>query len=167
MAGGSGALSLDADRAIVMSRVFDAPRDLVFDAWTHPDHVAEWWGPAGFENTRVDIDLKVGGAFRIYMRAPDASVHVCAGVFLEIVRPERLVYEGDAACDHPCGAGLPPKARVTVTFEEAAGDATRLIIDTRFLTSDARVAARAEGFSTSWLEGLERLAQHLNRTTAG
>ncbi len=166
MADASGVVSLDADRAIVLSRVFDAPRDLVFDAWTHPDHIAEWWGPAGFENTRVDVDLSVGGAFRILMRAPDASVHECAGVFLEIVRPERLVYEGDAAAGDACGAGLPPKARVTVTFEELADGATRLTIDTRFLTPAARLAARAGGFTKGWLEGLERLAAVISERKA-
>lgn len=153
----NGAIELDAGRALVMSRTFDAPRALVFAAWTDPGHVAQWWGPAGFENTRCDLDLRVGGAFRLFMRAPDSSVHCCSGVFREIVRPERLVYENYEE-GHPCGAGIPPGAVVTVLFEDE-GAATKLTISTEFPSSDARLAARAGGFSKSWLEALERLAR--------
>lgn len=161
MAIASGVIEVERGSTLVLSRVFDAPRELVFDAWTQPEHVAQWWGPAGFENTRVDIDLRVGGEFRVFMRAPDASVHVCTGAFIEIARPARLVYEGETVEGHPCGAGIPPYARVSVAFEEAAGGKTKLTITTEFRSPEARLAAKAARFDTSWLEGLERLAESL------
>lgn len=157
----SGGVELENDDTLVLSRIFDAPRELVFDAWTKSEHVCEWWGPAGFENTRVDIDLRVGGEFRVFMRAPDASVHVCTGAFVEIERPRRLVYEGEAVEGHPCGAGIPPCARVEVVFEEDTDGKTRLTITTKFRSRQARLAAKAARFDTSWLEGLERLAASL------
>src|ERR1700722_5707718 len=84
-------------REVVFSRTFEAPRSLVFKAWTDPKHVAMWWGPEGFTNPVCEMDVRPGGALRIVMRAPDDAPaqfrgdHPMTGVLWEIVEPERLV----------------------------------------------------------------------------
>ena len=154
------AASAPNDRQIVITRILDAPRQLVWKAWTEPEHLVRWWGPEGFESYDCTIDLRVGGAFSLKMRGPDGTVYPCDGTFLEIVRPERIVYEGDRDMAHPCGAGLPPRSRVTVTFAEADGRTT-LTIDTQFETTDGQTAARDAGYATSWPGCLDRLAREL------
>ena len=144
-----------------MSRVFDAPRPLVWKVWTDPHHLARWWGPFGPENTSAEIDFLVGGEFRVLMKAPDGQVVPAAGEFLEIVEPERIVYEGDARAPTACGCGLPPRARVTVLFEALMQKKTQLVIETVFPDGDALVAANAAGFSASWNKALEDLGPYL------
>ena len=79
------------DLEIVMTRVFNAPRTRVFDAWTKPELLARWFGPRGWTMPVCEIDLRPGGAYRYVLRGPDGSEIVMRGVYREIVRPERLV----------------------------------------------------------------------------
>jgi uncharacterized protein YndB with AHSA1/START domain len=79
------------ERELVITRVFDAPRRLVFKAWTEPEHLARWWGPQGFTTPFCEMDVRPGGAFRFGMRSPQGTDHWLRGVFREIVEPERLV----------------------------------------------------------------------------
>lgn len=88
------------DREFVISRVFDAPRVLVFTAWTDPEHMAQWWGPHGFTNPVCEMDVRPGGAHRIVMRGPDGVEYPIKGVYLEVVEPERLVMTLDCS-EHP------------------------------------------------------------------
>lgn len=150
-----------SDREIVISRVFDAPRELVWQAWTDPKHVMQWWGPAGFKNETCISDLQVGGHFQLEMRAPDGNIYHCIGTFREIVKPERIVYDGEATEGHPCGAGIPPRAVVTVSFTEQDGK-TRLTLHTRFASAERKQAAAAARFVISWEEALERLAKSID-----
>jgi uncharacterized protein YndB with AHSA1/START domain len=99
------------DREIVTIRTFNAPRELVFNAWTDPDQLARWWGPKGFTNTFHEFDLKPGGIWRFTMHAPNGAEFQNKSVFVEILRPERIVF------DHASG----PQFRVTATFTEQAG----------------------------------------------
>jgi uncharacterized protein YndB with AHSA1/START domain len=69
------------DRVLVITRIFDAPRDLVFKCWTDPEHMAKWHGPKGFTSTVLKNDLRPGGAYRIHMRGPDGDDHWTQGVF--------------------------------------------------------------------------------------
>jgi uncharacterized protein YndB with AHSA1/START domain len=146
-----------------MSRIFNAPRSLVWKVWTDPQHLARWWGPFVPENTSAEIDFRVGGEFRVLMTAPDGQVVPAAGEFLEIVEPERIVYEGDARAPTACGCGLPPKARVTVLFEELRKKQTQLVIETVFTDGDALAAANASGFSTSWNKTLDDMGPYLEK----
>ncbi len=150
-------------REIVITRVFDAPRELVFAAWTDPRHVTEWWGPQGYTSYVCEIDLRVGGIFRLQMRGPDGAVYPCAAVFREVVKPERIVYTGPSEETHACGAGLPPHATVTVTFAEHEGKTT-LKIHTLLRSAADRDAAAIAGFVPGWNSTLERLAQLLARS---
>src|SRR5271154_4667493 len=77
------------ERELVITRIFDAPRRLVFKAWTEPERAARWWGPQGFVTLRCDMDVRPGGTFRASMRSPEGTVHCRRGVYPEVVQPER------------------------------------------------------------------------------
>ena len=166
----SPATDVDVDRGadLVITRTFAAPRALLWRAWTDPEHIRSWWGPrehpaaapTGAPPIRCEVDLRVGGAFRLDVCGPDGGLYPCRGRFREIVEPERLVFDGEAGEGHPCGAGLPPRAVVTVTFTEVAGG-TRLTHHTRFASADGRDAAVHAGYDTGWKTSLDRLAGHL------
>lgn len=150
-------------REVVITRTFDAPRALVWQAWTDPKHVMQWWGPAGFNNESCVSDLRVGGRFQLEMRAPDGKVYPCIGTFREIVVHERIVYDGEAAEGHPCGAGIPPRAVVTVSFASLEGK-TQLTLHTRFASAERKQAAAEARFVVSWEEAMGRLGNFLNQT---
>lgn len=96
-----------------LTRVFAAPRELVFKLWTDPRHLVHWWGPRGFRTLSCDLDLRPGGAWRIHSRAPDGMKFSSYGVFQEIAAPERLVFTHDF--DMP-GKPLGPVTLVTAQF---------------------------------------------------
>jgi len=84
--------STDTDREIIISRLFDAPRELVWKVWTQPEHVAKWWGPNGFTNTIHEMDVRPGGIWSFIMHGPDGTDYYNKIVFTEVVEPERLSY---------------------------------------------------------------------------
>lgn len=114
-------IDLDQDpQAMIGTRVFDAPRELVFEAWTDPKHLAEWWGPNGFTTTTSDFDMRPGGVWRFVMHGPDGRDYENRITFDEIVKPERIVYH------HGGGDDVEPvQFRTTVTLEDLGGK-TRL-----------------------------------------
>ena len=103
---------------LVLTRTFDAPRELVFQAWTNPKRLAEWWGPKGFTNPVCEVDVRPGGAIRIDMTGPDGTVYPMGGTFREVVPTERLVFSATAI-----GGEL--ETLTTAIFEEA-GRKTKL-----------------------------------------
>ena len=103
-----------ADREIVTTRVLNAPRELVFKAWTDPDQLVHWWGPKGFTNTFHEFDMRPGGIWRFVMHGPDGVDYQNKSVFVEVVNPERIVF------DHVSG----PRFQVVATFAEQAGKTT-------------------------------------------
>lgn len=110
-----------ADREIVTTRVLDAPRELVFKAWTDPDQLVQWWGPKGFTNTFHEFDMRPGGIWRFVMHGPNGVDYQNKSVFVEVVNPERIVF------DHVSG----PRFQVVATFAEQAGK-TKLTFRMRF-----------------------------------
>lgn len=115
-----------ADREIVVTRVIDAPPDLVFEAWTTPRHVEQWWGPNGFTSTIHHMDVRPGGEWRLTMHGPDGRDYYNHIVFDEIVKPARLVYR------HVPEAGTEPVCfQTTVTFV-AEGEGTRVTMRMQF-----------------------------------
>lgn len=148
--------SLDDKRRLTLTRQCDAPRDLVWEVWTDPKHVAAWWGPFGPDQTTCDIELKIGGLFAVMMSAPDGSEHPSRGVITELVPGKKLVIEGDAGAPDACGAGLPPRAVITILFEDADAG-TRLTLDAVFPSAEAMEAAKRSGYATSWQETLQAL----------
>ncbi len=155
---GSSSTQKPAAPALVLSRVFDAPRDLVFKAWTDPRHVAQWWGPNGFTNPVCELDVRPGGAIRIDMRGPDGIVYPMKGVFHEIVEPERLVFTSSAVEDEKGHPQL--VVRFTVTFDEHNGK-TKLTVRAVVVTSGPAAAGALAGMEQGWTEMLDRLAEEL------
>jgi uncharacterized protein YndB with AHSA1/START domain len=146
-----------SERELVITRVFDAPRALVFKAWTDPNHVAQWWGPHGFTNPVCELDARPGGAIRIHMRGPDGTLYPMTGVYQEIVEPERFVFTS-AALD---AEGNPLfEVLNTVTFAEQ-GSKTTLTVQARVVKSTAKAAPYLAGMEAGWTQSLERLKTHL------
>jgi uncharacterized protein YndB with AHSA1/START domain len=108
------------DLVVIITRMFDAPRELVFQAFNDPKHIVPFLGPNGFTSTVRELDPRPGGAFRIDMRALDGATYLCEGVYREIIVPQRIVLSGDPDCGHPCGGGLPPGALVAITLPSTA-----------------------------------------------
>ena len=154
------ASSVVSDQELSITRLLNAPRELVFKVWTDPRHVMQWWGPQGFHNTACELDLRPGGRFALQMAGPDGISYPCTGYYEEIVPPERLVFVGEADDGHPCGAGLPPRARVTVTLVDYHGK-TELTLHTRFESVAMQQAAMAHGYREGWQGALQRLADEL------
>jgi uncharacterized protein YndB with AHSA1/START domain len=142
------------ERELTITRIFDAPRELVFAMWTDPKHLVRWWGPEGFTSPVCEVDARPGGALRIVMRAPDGTEHPMKGVFREVVRPERLVFTNMpvGSKDEPLADGL-----TTVTFDESNGRTT-LTLHTRAAALVPLANRMLEGMSAGWNQSIDRLA---------
>jgi uncharacterized protein YndB with AHSA1/START domain len=142
---------------LVITRVLDAPRALVFKAWTETQHVAQWWGPKGFTNPVCEMDVRVGGKLRIHMRAPDGVVYPMTGVFEDIVPPERLVFVGSALDGD--GKSMFDVLN-TVLFAEQRGKTT-LTFQARVITATAQAPQYLKGMEMGWMQSLDRLEEKL------
>ncbi len=149
----TSALRPSEDLELTITRVFDAPRSLVFKAWTAPEHLARWWGPKGFTTLSCAMDVRPGGAWFRRMRSPEGSEHTKRGVYREIVEPERLVF---TYADEDADGRLGPETLVTVTFEEH-GAKTRLTLRQVGFES----AGSRDAHEGGWTSCLERLADYL------
>jgi len=149
-----------SDREIVATRIFDAPRTLVFDAFTDPQHIAQWWGPNGFTSTISEMDVRPGGHWRLVMHGPDGTDYNNHIVFVEVVRPKRLVFK------HMPEKGTEPgNHETTVMFEEEDGGAkTKLTMSLVFTSPAARefVAIKYKA-----VEGLDQTLGRLREYLTG
>ena len=144
-------------QAIVITRVFDAPRSRVFAAWTDAEHLAHWFAPKRFTVPSCETDPRPGGAFRVCMRSPDGHDYWVRGVFREFVAPERLVI----ACTAEGEGGFARLEEVIdVTFAEH-GDKTRVTLNVTASGSTAEAAAMLERMPKSWAQTVDRLDLHL------
>lgn len=158
-ASGKAAESGDpTEREVVITRALDAPRELVFQAWTDPKHLARWWGPNGFTNPVCETDVRPGGAWHIVMRSPSGDEFPCGGVYREVVAPERLVFTNDAL-DRDGKVII--KGLTTVTFAEQDGK-TKLTLQTRGTAMVAYAAAYLKGMEAGWTQSLEKLAKEIS-----
>ena len=164
-----------ADREVVVSRTFNAPRERLFAAWTSPGSFVQWWGPYPTINPAVEMDVRPGGAFRWVMRSPEGTDYPLSGTYKEIVQPERLVYTHNLN-EHPQAwhqkinmlrhapkDSRVPDALVTVTFVETR-DKTRLTITTLFDSAETAEAFREMGMEQGWGMSLDRLARVVYNT---
>jgi uncharacterized protein YndB with AHSA1/START domain len=134
---------------LVHTRIFDAPRELVFEAWTNPDHLAKWWGPNGFTNSFHKFDMQPGGTWEFTMHGPDGTDYPNMVIFVEIDKPERIVLH------HVSG----PRFQITAIFED---------VDSRTRLTFRQVFETARDFNTvktyaepSNEQNLDRLSAHL------
>lgn len=144
-------------RGIIITRTYPVPPSVVFKAWLDPKQLANWWGPKGFTNPVCEVDARVGGAWRIVMRAPDGAEYPCGGVYREIIEPHRLVFTNIATDKDgkPIINGL-----TTVIFEEIAGE-TKLTLCTQANAVIEYAAAYLNGMETGWSQSLDRLTVQL------
>jgi uncharacterized protein YndB with AHSA1/START domain len=149
--------SQTAHKGVTLTRVFDAPRELVFKAWVDPKHVAQWWGPHGFTVPACELDARPGGAIRIDMRGPDGVVYPNRGVFREIVAPERLVAITRVS-DESGELGL--EDVTTVTFADLNG-ATKISLHAAIVQAAPEMADAVAGMEEGWSQSLDRLAEYL------
>jgi len=143
--------------SIIGTRIFDAPRELVFEAWTDPKHLSQWWGPDGFTMTTRNFDMKPGGTWRFVMHGPDGRDYQNRITFEEILRPERIVYShgGDDDVESV-------KFRSVVTFEDIGGK-TRLTLKGTFPSAAERARVIAEyGADKGMMQTLSRLGQFVD-----
>ena len=146
-----------SDRQIVITRDFDAPRELVFDAWTDARHLAKWWGPDGFGTTTHAIDVRPGGEWRFVMHGPDGRDYQNQITYLEVARPERIAYRHGGSGEGQEDVNF----HTVVTFEEAGGK-TRVTLRMTFPTPEERDrAAREYGAVEGGEQTLRRLAELL------
>jgi uncharacterized protein YndB with AHSA1/START domain len=146
--------STPADREVVITRVFDAPRELVFKAFTDPKLVPQWWGPAIYTTTVDKMDVRPGGAWRFISRAQDGREFAFHGVYREIVPPARLVYTFDFE-------GTPGHELLeTVTLEEIDGK-TKVTDRSVFKSIEDRDGMLKTGMQEGATESMDRLAKLL------
>jgi uncharacterized protein YndB with AHSA1/START domain len=147
-------------RELVITRIFDAPRELVFKVWTDPKHVAQWWGPKWFTNPVCELDVRPGGAIRIDMAGPNGVIYPMKGIFREIVPPERLVFSTMALVDEE---GEPQLEGVTtVTFAEHDGK-TKLTLHVVMVKATPAAQGALDGMEEGWNQSLDKLAKYLAR----
>lgn len=145
-----------SDREIVITRLLNAPRELVWEAWTNQEHVGNWWGPRGFTTTTHEMDVRPGGMWRFIMHGPDGIDYKNKIVYVEVLKPERLVYEhgGEDETEDV-------QFRATITFVEQAGK-TELTMRNVFPTAAERDRVVKEyGAIEGGNQTLDRLAEYV------
>ena len=171
-----------AEKEVIMQRMINAPRELVFDAFTKPEHLTQWFGPNGFETT-AETDPREGGAFRIVMHATDAlpaefqGDYPMFGIYKEFKRPEKLVYTNDlsehseawkARLRELCKSLMDRdvlRSVATITFEDKGGK-TLVTLRTTFVSNNIRDGFIKTGMNQGWSESFDRLEQYLERVPA-
>lgn len=145
-----------SDRSLSLTRILDAPRELVWKVWTDPEHVVRWWGPDGFTNTNKTMDVRPGGFWRFIMHGPDGTDYKNLIQFTEVVEPERLVYihRGEDETDDI-------NFHATILFMERDGK-THLSMQMVFETAEElRRVADEFGAREGAVQHLGRLAAYL------
>jgi uncharacterized protein YndB with AHSA1/START domain len=155
---------------LILSRVFDAPRKLVYQMLTEPKHVTQWWGPHSMSNPICEIDLRIGGAYLFVMRGPDGVDYPMKGVYKEIIPNERVAFTADLE-GHPKfwhdmlndkvkqeQQEIPSKfiSLITISLEDYEGK-TKFTVTTEFTSDAVRNSFAGMGMVEGWTESLEKL----------
>ena len=149
-------MTTQADRVLTLTRVFDAPRELVWKMWTDPGHAQSWWGPRHHPSTYVAIDARVGGKWRSRLTGVEDGRELWhGGVFREVVKPERLVFT--YAWDADDG----DESLVTIIFAEEGGKTRMTFTQTPFVTVEQR-----DGHGAGWSSAFDRLEDVLLKGSA-
>lgn len=160
------------EQTFTLSRTFDAPRDLVFEAFANCEHLRHWWGPKGFETTHCKMDFRPGGSCHYDMRSAGGQVMWGRFDYLEITRPERLVFlnafsnEAGELARSPFSPNWPLQVELTYTFTEAGGKTT---VDVVGVPRAANEVERQEfvsmipGMKGGFGNSFNQLAEHLQR----
>ncbi len=143
------------EQEFVMERLFNAPRALMFQVFTQPEHLKRWWAPQPYTVPVCTIDLRPGGIWHYCLRSPKGEVHWARSVYREIVPPEKLVYTSTFADEHANPTEGIPEHLTTLTFTEEEGK-TRVMAHVQFASGEALKVAVGlgilEGMSITWEE---------------
>lgn len=155
-----------AKNELIITRIFDVPRKLVWNAWANPEHLKRWWGPKDFTAPICKTDFRVGGKYHWCMRSPEGRDYWSTGAFKEIVPPERIVFtdcfsdeKGNIvhASEHGLpGENWPMEMLVTVTFEDLGGKTKMTVHHIGHPAGEV-----SEMASAGWNQSLDRLAESL------
>ena len=164
MAAAKNDARVPADEPVIeFTRLLDAPRELVWEVWTDPKHIGQWWGPNGFSITNHSMAVKKGGVWDFVMHGPDGKDYDNRITYEIVEKPSRLVYRHGETGD-------PDQFHVTVTFDEidsdsvSSGGKTRLVMRSRFPSIEARnYVAREFGAVEGGAQTLGRLAEYLKQ----
>ena len=160
-----GRIKSPTEQELVITRVFDAPREAVWKAWTDPERMKLWWGPKGFTAPVINIDFRVGGTILSCMRSPEGRDFWGTGVYREIVPLERIVVTDSFADEHGVvvpathygmGSDFPLELLVTTTFEAVEGK-TRMTLKHAGLPAGGML----DQTRTGWNESFDKLAEIL------
>ncbi len=153
----AAASSSYGEGTVTLTRVLDAPRELVWRAWTDPKHLAQWFGPRGFTSSVPELDVRVGGSLRIVMHGCDGNDYPMKGVFREVVPPSRLVFS-NIAIDKDGNHLL--EGETTVTLEDEGGK-TKLTLHTYAKGLVPMAPQMLAGMEMGWSQSLEKMAELL------
>ncbi len=142
---------------VAITRVFDAPRELVWRAWTDPKMMAQWFGPRGFTSSVPELDVRVGGGLRIVMHGPDGNDYPMKGVFREVTPPQRLVFS-NIAVDNDGNHLL--EGETTVTFSEQGGQTT-LTVKSHAVGKVPLAPQMLSGMEAGWTQSIDKLGELL------
>jgi uncharacterized protein YndB with AHSA1/START domain len=141
---------------LTVTKIFNAPQEKVFAAWTDPQHLNKWWGKADFTTKLVEVDFRVGGRYRLGMGpANEDTVHICTGEFREIKKPEKVVY----TWSWEQGGSTTPDTLVTVEFRDK-GDQTELVLHHSGFDTAETCASHNEG----WNDVIKSFEQYLAKS---
>jgi uncharacterized protein YndB with AHSA1/START domain len=147
------AVEPESQREVTITRTFDAPARLLFEAYSKPEHIRQWFGPVGWPITLCEVDFRVGGKFRFAMTGPSGKQNTpFGGEYLEIVENRRIVYDNGFESK---GAG---RMVVTVSFDELADGKTKLTVHTLFQSVAMKNSHVSRGFEQGTNSGLDQLA---------
>jgi uncharacterized protein YndB with AHSA1/START domain len=146
------------EHTVRATRLYDAPRERVFAAWTHAEHLAHWFGPRGFAIHSCEADARPGGVFRLCMRSPEGADYWVRGTYREVVAPERLVVH----CTADDASGVPRLEEVITVSLASEGAKTRLTLHATAAGTGPQAAAMLRGMEQGWSETLERLRERSN-----
>ena len=163
------------DRELVVTRIFDAPRQLVYKVWTEPGHVKNWWGPRGFTNPVCEIDLRPGGSYLYVMISPKGQEYPATGKFIEVVKNEKLVYSEDMFAHQDkwkthigklvgSAADFSTMQMINTIIFEDHGKQTKMTLTVRFVSNDVRDAILKCGMIEGMSESLEKIAEELRKS---
>jgi len=147
------------EKTVALTRVFEAPRNRVFECWTRAEHLQHWFGPKGFTIHSCETDARPGGVFKLCLRAPDGKDYWVRGEYREVNAPSRLIIHCTA--DDAKGVGRLQET-IEVTFTESRGRTTVAVNATARGPSE-EAAAMIKGMDKGWAQTVERLGAHLRK----
>ena len=150
-------------KEIVIRREFDAPRSLLWDVWTRPEHIEKWWGPRGFSTKVTEMDFRAGGKWKYVMTGPDGMEYPVNGIFSEVTPPERIVTTDEFGDDYDKrmpGVDLPKGLVATAVFDDL-GTRSRLTLTTSHATAEDRKKHEAMGVIAGWNSSFDKMDEYL------